>query len=98
MKQTTFYILINLKTRNGFESIGKFYIGNNRDFCYSLFKKMKGRSDVNETAVLIIELMETVNELPFNLKIINCSLEELSENCKLITKEIFKAINLEELL
>jgi hypothetical protein len=29
MKETTFYILISMRTINGFESIGKFYVGNN---------------------------------------------------------------------
>jgi len=98
MKQTTFYILLSLKTIDGFESFGKFVIGNNRSFAYSLFKKLKGSSEANEKSVLTIELMETVNELPLNLKIISCTLEELTENCKLITKEMFKATNLEDLL
>lgn len=98
MKKTIFYILLNIKTCNGFESFGKFYIGNNRVFAYSLFKKLKGHHEADEKSMLTVELMETVNNLPFNLKIISCTLEEITENCKLITKEMFKAANLEELL
>jgi hypothetical protein len=41
--------------------------------------------------------METRDDLPVNLKLITCTLEELAENCKLITKEIFKINNLEGL-
>lgn len=98
MKETSFYILINLKTVNGFESIGKFSIGNNRQFSYLLFKDLQGSSDVDEKAMLTMELMETVNELPVNLKIISCTLDELPEICRHITREMFKAINLEELI
>jgi len=47
--------------------------------------------------MLTMELMEMLNDLPYNLKIISCTLEDIGENCKLISKEIFKAINLEEL-
>ncbi len=97
MKETAFYILLNIKTCNGLESFGKFYIGNNRAFAYSLFKKLKGNSEADENSLLTIELMETVNKLPINLKILSCTLEELTQNCKLITKEMFKAANLEEL-
>jgi hypothetical protein len=97
MEQTVFYILLNLKTGNGFESFGKFMIGHKRSFAYSLFKKLKGSSEVNEKSILTIELVETVNDLPLNLKIISCTLKDLSENCKLITREIFKATNLGEL-
>jgi hypothetical protein len=98
MKQTVFYILLNLKTSKGLENFGKFYIGNNRDFAYTLFKKLKGSSKVNERSILTIELMETLYGLPHNLKIISCTLEEIADNCKLITKETFKAINLQELI
>jgi hypothetical protein len=41
-----------------------------------------------------MELMETVNDLPLNIKMISCSLDELTENCRLITKETFNIINL----
>lgn len=98
MKQTVFYILLNLKTSTGFQNFGKFYLGNNRNFAYSLFKKLKGNSEVNENVILTIELMEMINDLPHNLKIISCTLDDIAENCKLITKETFKAVNLEELL
>lgn len=97
MKTTTFYILISIKTANGFESIGKFFIGNNRMVAHSLFRQLKGNSNVDERTILTMELMETVEGLPLNLQIISCSLEELATNCRIITKETFKTINLEEL-
>ncbi|MEO5945232.1 MAG: hypothetical protein ABIP79_00335 [Chitinophagaceae bacterium] len=98
MKATAYSILININKADGFECIGKFFIGNNKKFAHSLFDQLKGNTDVNEHSMLTIELMETLNELPLNLNIISCSLDELAANCRTITKETFKAINLEELL
>ena len=40
--------------------------------------------------ILQIDLMETKNNLPVNIKVIGCTLEQLAENCKIITKEVFK--------
>ena len=38
--------------------------------------------------------METNRGLPLNVQVISCTLEELAENCKTTTKEIFKLLNL----
>jgi hypothetical protein len=97
MKETIFYVVLNLKTTNGFESFGKFFVGNNRKFAADLFRKLKGSKDVDENSVLHLDLMETKNGLPLNIHMISCSLDELAENCKIITKETFKLFNLEEL-
>jgi hypothetical protein len=35
-----------------------------------------------------MESMETKNNLPVNIKVIGCTLEEMAENCKVITKEV----------
>ncbi|MDX2045379.1 MAG: hypothetical protein SFU87_01250 [Chitinophagaceae bacterium] len=95
MKETVFYILISIKTADGFESFAKFYIGNNRNFASTLFRRLKGRREVDENSVLTFDLMETKDGLPVNMQLLSCSLDELTENCKLITKETFKLINLD---
>ncbi|MEO8769959.1 MAG: hypothetical protein ABI402_07735 [Ferruginibacter sp.] len=96
MNETTFYIGINIKTPDGFDSIGKFYIGNNREAAYALFKQLEGNKDMSESSMLTMELLETVGTLPLNLQLISCSLEKLGCNCRLITKEVFKLRNLED--
>lgn len=88
---TTFYILFSIKTAEGLENYGRFYIGNDRNEAYELFAKLKGDDDVHESNMLFLELMESVNNLPVNMKIKSCSLRELGENCELITKEVFKS-------
>ena len=85
-----FYIELTLKTPGGFESVGKFFLGNHREKAYAIFQELSGSSDVNEKDVMYISFMETKNGLPINVDMITCTLNELGENCKVITKELFK--------
>jgi hypothetical protein len=92
---TQFYIVLNVKTSRGPESFGRFFIGNNRERAYEIFKQMKG-IEADDKNVLYLDFMETAEGLPVNLKMITCTLNQLAENCKVITKEVFKLLNLEE--
>lgn len=92
---TQFYIVLNVKTSKGFESFGRYFIGNNRKRAYDIFRQMKG-TEADEKNILYLDFMETVDGLPVNLKMITCSLDQLAENSKVITKEVFKLLNLEE--
>ena len=92
---TTFYITFSMKTERGTDSFGRFYIGDNRDDAYLIFRKLKGSSEIAGPNVLFIDFMETVNGLPVNIKMIACTLEQLAENCRIITRELFKLYNLE---
>src|SRR5689334_18025092 len=93
MNLTTFYIVLNIRTASGFESIGKFCIGNSRKSAAAIFDNLFGSEDVNEKTILTMDLMEIVNELPLSIQMITCSLEQLAENCKIITRETFKRFN-----
>lgn len=92
--ETAFYILIYLKTPKGFESFGKFYIGDKEDLAYQLFEKLIGSDERVNDCPLQIDLMETRHNLPVNIKVIGCALEDLGDNCKIITKEAFKILAL----
>ena len=96
MRANTFYVLASIRTEDGFESFGKFNLGNSRRAAAAVFRQLKGSPEINRKTMLTMELMETVNQLPVNLHIIACTLEELSHNCKIITKETFKLHNLEQ--
>ena len=91
---TQFYIELRLKTGAGWESFAKFFIGNDRQKAYALFKKLHGM-EANEKNVLQLDFIESVEGLPVNLKMLSCTLDQLAENCKCITKELFKLKNLE---
>ena len=41
-----------------------------------------------------MELREINRNLPFDIKMIHCTLDQLSDNCRLITKSQFKTLNL----
>jgi hypothetical protein len=96
MRSNTFYVLASIRTADGFESFGKFNLGNSRRAAAAVFRQLKGRPDIDRKTMLTMELMETVNQLPVNLHIIACTLEELAYNCRVITKETFKLHNLEQ--
>ncbi|HEX2629053.1 MAG TPA: hypothetical protein VHM26_08580 [Chitinophagaceae bacterium] len=92
--QTHFCIKLNLKTPTGYETFGKFSICENSKTAHSIFSKLKGTSKVDERNVLYIELCEMKDELPLNVQMLTCTLDELAENCRIITREIFKLHNL----
>ena len=92
--ETTFYILLNVKTCTGYETYGKFFIGNKREAALDIWKMLKGSPAVNEGTVLSIELMETVKNIPVNVYMLGCTLEQITENTKIITKETFKLFSL----
>ena len=93
--ETQFYISFMLKTAEGLKSFAKFFIGDDRERAISIFQNLRGARDVSETNVLYIEFIETKEGLPINLDMVSCTLNELAENCKIITKELFKSENLE---
>ena len=96
MKENTFYVVLNIRTAEGFEKFGKFNLGNNRKAATDVFRQFKGSAVLDEKTMLSIDLVETINDLPVNLQIMGCTLDELAENCKLITKETFKIFNLKQ--
>jgi hypothetical protein len=93
--ETAFYIVLYIKTPQGFEHFARYYIGNKGELARELFAKLKGTTEDPEICILQMDLMETRNNLPINIKLLGCTLEEMAENCKVITKEAFKIFTLE---
>jgi hypothetical protein len=93
--QSGFYVIVNLKAGKNYESYAKFFIGNKKSAAETIFQKLKGSKDVSEKNMLQLELTEISKGLPLNINLLSCTLEELAENCKIITKELFKQMNLE---
>jgi hypothetical protein len=87
---------VTLKTPDGLDTFGRFFIGDNKEHAYNLFNKLKGNDEASETDLLFLDFMETSDGLPLNLKVKSCTLNQLAENCKTITKELFKMNNMEE--
>lgn len=96
--KTQFYIILSLKTPQGFLDYGQYFFGNDREAAYSLFRQLKGDGNMKDSCLLHIDLMETIEELPVRIKTICCTLEEVGANCKLIARELFRLKNLEEMI
>jgi hypothetical protein len=96
--KTQFYILLSLKTPQGFVDYGQYFLGDSWEAAYELFRQLKGSETIKDTCMLHIDLMETVDELPVKIKTICCTLDELACNCKLIARQIFRLKNLEEMV
>jgi hypothetical protein len=89
--QTQFYLVLNLRNPEGdWHYFGKFFLGNNGSEARRLFRTLKRMPEVQEEYPLSIDFMEIRNGLPVNLDVLNCTLEQLAENTKLVTKELFK--------
>ncbi len=89
--------MLSLKASEGFVGYGQYFLGNNREVAYNLFNRMQGSKKLDD-ALLHIDLMETVNELPVKIEGICCTLEQLGINCKLIAREVFRLKNLEDMV
>lgn len=92
--RTTFYIILRLRTADGFESYGSFNLGNDREFAYRTFGQLKGRQLPQETDILHMDFTETKEGSPVNLQVVSCPAEEIAANVKCITREMFKLLNL----
>jgi len=97
MGEHDFYIALSIKTAGGFESYGKFFLGNNRGAAENIFAKLIGSQKVTSKSILTLELVETRRNLPLDIQVISCTLEELTKNIRVITKEMFKLLNLNEI-
>ena len=87
-------IALHARTASGFDTFGEFFIGNDREAAKELFNNLKGSPDNIEDGLLIMELREINRNLPFDMRMINCTLDQLADNCRLITKSQFKTLNL----
>ncbi len=92
--RTVFYIVCRLRTVTGFEAYGSFNLGDDHSFANEVFSRLKGRELPQDNDMLQLDLMETRDGLPVNLRVISCTAEELAANCKIVTKEIFRRFNL----
>jgi len=85
-----------MKTLNGLETYGCFNLGNDEAFARSLYTSLQGSTDISPDSVITIDLVKRENGLLFPLVIRHCSYHQLAENVKIITRELFKRLILEE--
>ena len=69
-------------------------MGSDRQEASQLFKSLKGSADEIQDGVLLMDLRELNRGLLFDIHMIQCTLDEVADNCRLITKHQFKTLNL----
>lgn len=88
--KTDYSITLAVKTGNDVQCVGKFFLGSDREKATALFAQLHSLSHLDSHEVIYMDLVETSNGLPVTLDVRACTLAQLGENCKLITKELFK--------
>lgn len=88
-------IAISIKTPEGMIKVGGFLIGNDAEFANTTFDSLKGNSEIDEHCLLRIDLVNKGGDYETFLKSISCSLDEYTENSKIITRDVFKYFTLE---
>jgi hypothetical protein len=85
-----------MKTCRGMETYGSFSIGKDTRFALNLFDILEGCKEVSPESVMTIDLVKREGGIPYPLALKHCTLEQLGKNTRLITKELFKHVNLEQ--
>jgi hypothetical protein len=90
-----FKIVINMRVAAGFIETGKFYIGSDKDAAMKLFSELEGSREVSASSLLRIDLIENLEGIDILWDSLECTLGEMADNIKMITKETFRLLNLE---
>lgn len=84
-----------MKTCKGIATYGCFTLGNDQQLARTLYNSLEGDQQVSANSVITIDLIKREHGIPFPLDLRHCSYEQLAVNVQLITKELFKHLNLE---
>jgi hypothetical protein len=93
--EATYEISLNMKTLKGIETYGCFHLGHDEAFARRLYASLFADEEVSVDSVITIDLVKRDGGVPFPQGLRHCSYEQLSSNIRLITKEVFKYLNLE---
>ena len=93
--EALFEISLNMKACKGIKCYGCFDIGNDQKFALELFDVLEGNKAVSSESVMTIDLVKRENGIPYPLALKHCTLDQLGENVKRMTKELFKQVYLE---
>lgn len=77
------------------ETYGCFSLGKDEQFAKYLYSQLEGEELIFPNSVITIDLIKRERGVPFPLQLRHCSYEQLACNVKIITKELFKQLNLE---
>jgi hypothetical protein len=91
--KSEYQIALHSKTPTGFETYAEFHIGTDEAAANRLFRSLKGSPDNIGDGILLMELRAICRGLPIDIRMIRCTLDEVTENCRIITKHCFNSFN-----
>ncbi|MCD2421914.1 hypothetical protein LQ567_04015 [Niabella pedocola] len=96
MNKTAFYIVVDMKTPDGYISYCHFFIGGDKDRAEAVFNSLNGIiPDIADSAyVLRMCLVCRHNNSSIVKAMRYCTLDDLAVNVPLITREVFKWLTL----
>ena len=95
--ETVYTIVVSIRALKGMLEIGTYFLGADEDFAHAVFDSLEGDVTSKEDALIRIDLERKEEHiLPVRLKSISCTLDEYAENCRVITREVFKYFALEK--
>ena len=93
--ESTFSIVLNLRTAKGFARFGQIELGTDKASVEAVYKTLEGREPEGDEGFLHIDLVETRNGLPVSLRVLVCTADELGRNVTLISRQVFRWKNLD---
>lgn len=91
----SYEITLNMRTLQGIETYGCFSVGYDEEFARGIYSSLEGSDDVSPGSVITIDLLRRENGIPFPLALRHCNYDQLAKNVQLITRELFKHLNLD---
>ncbi|HSD08308.1 hypothetical protein [Flavobacterium sp.] len=91
-----FLISFNIKTPSGFESYVTFNLGEKGDKAKAIFDMLNGSLELSDKTILTMDFTEMKDGIPLPIKMLDCTLDQVIDNTKIITRELFKNLNLDE--
>lgn len=84
-------VTVNIKAPKGMLEIGTYYLGAEKAFAESLFKKLEGDKDLAHHPGIRLDLVSFQGKsIPLCLEQIGCDLQQYTRNCEMLAREIFK--------
>ncbi len=86
-----YYVPVHIKTPKGMVEIGRYVLGAEKSFAMRTFMSLRGEDDKQDSLCIRLDLIyEPAETLPICMKSIGCNLQEYTQNCAVLTREIFR--------
>jgi hypothetical protein len=97
MMESVYSIIVNMRVHHGYVETAHFFIMGTKSDSLEIFDQLYGQYNSDITPLLRMDLVaRDSNGIDTVLNSLDCTLQELTENIKIITKETFKLLNLEQ--